>query len=134
MAKVLGQDEERATPYHRKKSGRVVGHRSRWVVLGHHLAAIAGPGPLVGRVLASQFGYLPGTLWILIGATLGGGVHAALVMFASIRRGGKSVGPMLKEEVGPIVGFSAMFLFLAITTTPLHVPWTAWVKTLPVSP
>ncbi len=89
---------------------------NKWVVFGHHFAAIAGPGPLVGPVLAAQFGYLPGMLWLLVGATLGGGVHDAIVMFASIRRGGKSLGQMLKEEVNPVVGFVAMISVLAIMT------------------
>src|SRR5437870_2433718 len=84
------------------------------MVFGHHFAAIAGPGPLVGPVLAAQFGFLPGTLWILIGATLGGGVHDMIVLFASIRRGGKTLGQMVREEIGRGVGLLALVSVLAI--------------------
>src|SRR5207253_6440210 len=87
---------------------------NRWMVFGHHFAAIAGPGPLVGPVLAAQFGFLPGTLWILIGATLGGGVHDMVVLFASIRRGGKTLGQMVKDEIGRGVGLLALISVLAI--------------------
>ena len=104
MAKVLVLDEPRAPPAVTSSDGKDFVPTNKWVVFGHHFAAIAGPGPLVGPVLAAQFGYLPGTLWILIGATLGGGVHDAMVMFGSIRRGGKSLGQMLKEEINPVVG------------------------------
>lgn len=99
ITKVLVLDAHRAPPSITKQDGKDYVPTNRWVVFGHHFAAIAGPGPLVGPVLAAQFGYLPGMLWILVGATLGGGVHDAIVMFASIRRGGKSVGQMLKDEV-----------------------------------
>src|SRR5690606_138404 len=92
MAKVLTIDERRAPPAVTRADGKDFVPTNKWVVFGHHFAAIAGPGPLVGPVLAAQFGYLPGTLWILIGATLGGGVHDAVVLFASIRRDGKSLG------------------------------------------
>ncbi len=134
MTKVLVLDDQRATPAHTKQDGKDFVPTNKWVVFGHHFAAIAGPGPLVGPVLASQFGYLPGTLWILIGATLGGGVHDAIVMFASIRRGGKSVGQMLKEEVNPVVGFVAMISVLAIMTILLAVLGLVVVKALAESP
>lgn len=134
MTKVLVLDDQRATPAHTKKDGKDFVPTSKWVVFGHHFAAIAGPGPLVGPVLAAQFGYLPGTLWILIGATLGGGVHDAIVMFASIRRGGKSVGQMLKEEVNPIVGLVAMISVLCIMTILLAVLGLVVVKALAESP
>ncbi len=134
VTKVLVLDKQRATPAHTKKDGKDFVPTNQWVVFGHHFAAIAGPGPLVGPVLASQFGYLPGTLWILIGATLGGGVHDAIVMFASIRRGGKSVGQMLKEEVGSVVGFVAMVSILAIMTILLAVLGLVVVKALAESP
>src|ERR1043166_9005452 len=119
--KVLVLNEERATPAILQNDNKDYVPTNRWVVFGHHFAAIAGPGPLVGPVLAAQFGYLPGMLWILIGATLGGGVHDAVVMFASIRRGAKSVGQMLKDEVNPIVGLVAMVSILAIMTILLAV-------------
>jgi carbon starvation protein len=134
MTKVLVLDDQRATPAHTKKDGKDFVPTSKWVVFGHHFAAIAGPGPLVGPVLAAQFGYLPGTLWILIGATLGGGVHDAIVMFASIRRGGKSVGQMLKEEVNPVVGLVAMISVLCIMTILLAVLGLVVVKALAESP
>jgi carbon starvation protein len=134
VTKVLVLDKQRATPAHTKQDGKDFVPTNQWVVFGHHFAAIAGPGPLVGPVLASQFGYLPGTLWILIGATLGGGVHDAIVMFASIRRGGKSVGQMLKEEVNSVVGFVAMISILAIMTILLAVLGLVVVKALAESP
>ena len=134
VTKVLVLDNERATPAHTKKDGKDFVPTNKWVVFGHHFAAIAGPGPLVGPVLAAQFGYLPGMLWILIGATLGGGVHDAIVMFASIRRGGKSVGQMLKEEVNPVVGLIAMVSILAIMTILLAVLGLVVVKALAESP
>ena len=134
MTKVLVLDAHRAPPAVTHKDGKDFVPTNKWVVFGHHFAAIAGPGPLVGPVLAAQFGYLPGMLWILIGATLGGGVHDAVVMFASIRRGGKSVGQMLKEEVNPIVGFVAMVSVLAIMTILLAVLGLVVVKAMAESP
>ena len=98
--KVLVLNDERATPAVLQNDSKDYVPTNRWMVFGHHFAAIAGPGPLVGPVLAAQFGFLPGTLWILIGATLGGGVHDMIVLFASIRRGGKTLGQMVKEEIG----------------------------------
>ena len=134
ITKVLVLDKPRAPPSVTHKDGKDFVPTNKWVVFGHHFAAIAGPGPLVGPVLAAQFGYLPGMLWILIGATLGGGVHDAIVMFASIRRGGKSVGQMLKEEVNPVVGFVAMVSVLAIMTILLAVLGLVVVKALAESP
>ena len=81
---------------------------NKWIVFGHHFAAISGPGPLVGPVLAAQFGYLPGTLWILIGVVLGGAVQDLVILFASIRRDGKSLGQMVKEELNTAAGFMAL--------------------------
>lgn len=134
MAKVLVLDETRATPAMTKSDGKDFVPTNKWVVFGHHFAAIAGPGPLVGPVLAAQFGYLPGTLWILIGATLGGGVHDAVVLFSSMRREGKSLGQMLKEEINPFVGLIAMFSLLAIMTVLLAVLGLVVVKALAHSP
>jgi carbon starvation protein len=134
MAKVFVLDDHRAPPSVTHQDGKDFIPTNRWVVFGHHFAAIAGPGPLVGPVLAAQFGYLPGMLWILIGATLGGGVHDALVMFASIRRGGKSVGQMLKGEVNSVVGFVAMISILTIMTILLAVLGLVVVKALAESP
>ncbi|HVB29505.1 MAG TPA: carbon starvation CstA family protein, partial [Terriglobia bacterium] len=89
---------------------------NKWVVFGHHFAAIAGPGPLVGPILAAQFGYLPGTLWILIGGVLGGAVQDFVTLFCSIRRDGKSLGQMAKEEISSTAGWTALFgvLFIMI--------------------
>src|SRR5690349_8883453 len=112
--KVLVLNEERATPAILRNDNKDYVPTNRWMVFGHHFAAIAGPGPLVGPVLAAQFGFLPGTLWILIGATLGGGVHDMIVLFASIRRGGKTLGQMVKEEIGRGVGVLALISVLAI--------------------
>jgi carbon starvation protein len=98
-AKVLMLNDGRTTPAMLQNDGKDYVPTNRWMVFGHHFAAIAGPGPLVGPVLAAQFGFLPGTLWILIGATLGGGVHDMIMLFASIRRGGKTLGQMVKESV-----------------------------------
>jgi carbon starvation protein len=134
ITKVLVLDAHRAPPSVTHKDGKDFVPTNKWVVFGHHFAAIAGPGPLVGPVLAAQFGYLPGMLWILIGATLGGGVHDAIVMFASIRRGGKSVGQMLKEEVNPVVGFVTMVSVLAIMTILLAVLGLVVVKAMVGSP
>jgi carbon starvation protein len=130
MAKVLVLDDRRAPPAVTKADGKDYVPTNKWVVFGHHFAAIAGPGPLVGPVLAAQFGYLPGTLWILIGATLGGGVHDAVVLFSSMRRDGKSLGQMLKEEVNPVVGVVALFSLLAIMTIILAVLGLVVVKAL----
>jgi carbon starvation protein len=134
LTKVLVLDAHRTPPSVTHGDGKDFVKTNRWVVFGHHFAAIAGPGPLVGPVLAAQFGYLPGMLWILIGATLGGGVHDAIVLFASIRRGGKSVGQMLKEEVNPFVGFVTMISVLAIMTILLAVLGLVVVKALAESP
>jgi carbon starvation protein len=134
VTKVLVLDAQRATPAITKNDGKDFVPTNKWVVFGHHFAAIAGPGPLVGPVLAAQFGYLPGMLWLLIGATLGGGVHDAIVMFSSIRRGGKSLGQMLKEEVNPVVGLVAMVSVLAIMTILLAVLGLVVVKAMAESP
>ncbi len=134
VAKVLTVNERRATPAVTQADGKDFVPTNKWVVFGHHFAAIAGPGPLVGPVLAAQFGYLPGVLWILIGATLGGGVHDAVVLFSSIRRGGKSLGQMIKEELNPVIGLVAMVSLLAIMTILLAVLGLVVVKALAESP
>ncbi len=114
MTKVPTPAEMRATPAVVKEDGKDFVKTNKWVVFGHHFAAIAGPGPLVGPVLAAQFGYLPGLLWMLVGATLGGAVHDAIVLFCSVRRGGKSLGQMIRDEVGPVAGFVALVSIVAI--------------------
>ncbi len=116
MAKVLMPDATRATPAERFNNGRDYVPTNRWVVFGHHFAAIAGPGPLIGPTLAAQFGYLPGTLWILVGAVIGGCVQDMVIMFLSTRRNGKSLGKMARDELGPVGGFAALIGTLAIIT------------------
>src|SRR5213082_2664855 len=101
-AKVLSVDPSRATPAERHDNGRDFVPTHRWIVFGHHFAAIAGPGPLVGPTLAAQFGYLPGTLWIIVGAVLGGCVQDFVVLAFSVRRDGKSICQMAKEEIGAV--------------------------------
>src|ERR1700726_5018268 len=132
--KVLMLNDERATPAVVQNDGRDFVPTNRWMVFGHHFAAIAGPGPLVGPVLAAQFGFLPGTLWILIGATLGGAVHDMIVLFASVRRGGKTLGQMVKEEIGPAVGVLALISVLAIMIILLAVLALVVVQALAKSP
>ena len=133
-AKVLVLNDERATPALVVNDGRDFVPTNRWMAFGHHFAAIAGPGPLVGPVLAAQFGYLPGTLWILIGATLGGGVHDMIVLFASVRRRGKTLGQMVKEEIGSGVGALALVSVLAIMVILLAVLALVVVQALAKSP
>ena len=132
--KVLVLNDERATPAVVQNDGKDFVPTNRWMVFGHHFAAIAGPGPLVGPVLAAQFGFLPGTLWILIGATLGGGVHDMIVLFASVRRRGKTLGQMVKEEIGRGVGALALVSVLAIMTILLAVLALVVVQALAKSP
>jgi len=132
--KVLVLNEERATPAVLQNDNKDYVPTNGWMVFGHHFAAIAGPGPLVGPVLAAQFGFLPGTLWILIGATLGGGVHDMIVLFASIRRGGKTLGQMVREEIGHTVGLLALVSVLAIMIILLAVLALVVVQALAESP
>ena len=134
LAEVLTLDEERRTAAVRHADGKDFVPTNRWVVFGHHFAAIAGPGPLVGPVLAAQFGYLPGTLWMLIGATLGGAVHDCVILFASSRRRGKSLGQMVAEEVGPFAGIITLFGVVAIMVIILAVLGLVVVKALAESP
>src|SRR5881227_2005601 len=113
-AKVMALDNKRATPAERLRDGHDFEPTNKWIVFGHHFAAIAGPGPLVGPTLAAQFGYLPGFLWIVIGATLGGAVQDFVILFASMRRDGKSLGQIAREEVGSVGGFTALVTVLLI--------------------
>lgn len=134
MARVLTLDGSRATPAVLRADGKDYVPTNRWIVFGHHFAAIAGPGPLVGPVLAAQFGYLPGLLWILIGATLGGAVHDSVVLFCSMRRGGRSLGAMVRDEVGPWAGLVAMIGIVVIIVILLAVLALVVVKALAESP
>src|SRR5678815_143805 len=107
-AKALALDDTRPTPAHVLADGHNFVPTNRWVLYGHHFAAIAGAGPLIGPVLAAQFGYLPGTLWLVIGVVLGGAVQDFTILFGSLRRDGKSLGQMAKEEIHPAAGLMAM--------------------------
>src|SRR5947199_3130010 len=132
--KVMVLNDERATPAIVHNDGKDFVPTNRWMVFGHPFAAIAGPGPLVGPVLAAQFGFLPGTLWILIGATLGGGVHDMVVLFSSVRRRGKTLGQMVKEEIGAGVGALALVSVLAIMIIIMAVLALVVVQALAKSP
>jgi len=134
MARVLTLDETRSPPSAVHADGKDFVRTHKWVVFGHHFAAIAGPGPLVGPVLAAQFGYLPGLLWILIGATLGGAVHDSVILFCSVRRGGKSLGQMVKEEVGRFAGLVTLAGIVVIMVIILAVLGLVVVKALTNSP
>jgi carbon starvation protein len=134
MAKVLATDELRATPAVAHEDGKDFVRTNRWVVFGHHFAAIAGPGPLVGPVLAAQFGYMPGLLWMLVGATLGGAVHDSVSLFCSVRRDGRSLGQMVKDEVGPFAGVLAIVSILSILVILIAVLGLVVVKALADSP
>jgi carbon starvation protein len=132
--KVLVLNDRRATPCEVHDDGKDFVKTNKWIVFGHHFAAISGPGPLVGPVLAAQFGYLPGTLWILIGVVLGGAVQDFVILFASLRRNGKSLGQMVKEELNTTAGFVALVSILAILTILLAVLSLVVVKALAESP
>jgi carbon starvation protein len=133
-ARVLAVDATRATPAERLDNGRDFVPTPRWVVFGHHFAAIAGPGPLIGPTLAAQFGYLPGTLWILIGAVLGGCVQDMVVLFLSTRRNGRSLGQMARDELGPVGGNAALIGTLAIMVILIAVLGLVVVNALKHSP
>ncbi|MGC1601775.1 MAG: carbon starvation CstA family protein [Candidatus Acidiferrales bacterium] len=133
-AKVLALDDSRATPAERLEDGRDFVPTNKWVLIGHHFAAIAGPGPLVGPTLAAQFGYLPGTLWLIVGAALGGCVQDFVILFCSIRRNGKSLGQMAREEVSKRGGMIALLAVLAIMIILLAVVALVIVKALKESP
>lgn len=107
-AKILALDDRNVTPANLFNDGHDYDPTNKWVLFGHHFAAIAGAGPLIGPVLAAQFGYLPGMLWILIGSVVAGGVHDFIILAFSTRRNGKSLAEIAKTEVGPVAGFTAM--------------------------
>jgi len=133
-AKLLALDPLRATPAERLDNGRDFVPTNKWVVFGHHFAAIAGPGPLVGPVLAAQFGYLPGTLWIIAGAVLGGCVQDFIILLFSVRRDGKSLTEMAKSEIGPVGGVVAYVAVLSIIVILLAVTALIVVNALKSSP
>ena len=132
--KVFGLDPRRATPAERFNNGHDFVPTNKWVLFGHHFAAIAGAGPLVGPVLAAQFGFLPGTLWLVIGVVLGGAVQDFTILFCSLRRDGKSLGQMAKEEVSKVTGVTAMVAVLAIMIILLAVLALIVVNALRASP
>jgi carbon starvation protein len=133
-ARVMTLNDKRATPAERLRNGHDFEPTNKWIVFGHHFAAIAGPGPLVRPVLAAQFGYLPGTLWIIIGACLGGAVQDFVILFASMRRDGKSLGQMAREEIGKVGGFVALVTVLLIMVILLAVVGLVVVNALKGSP
>ncbi len=145
--KVLKIKEDRETPAHKFADGKDYVPTNKWVSFGHHFAAIAAAGPLVGPVLAAQFGYLPGLLWLLIGAVIGGAVHDMVVLFASMRQDGQSLSEVAKKELGPVAGFCAglaMLFIITITMAGLsmvvlhaleHNPWGTFAvfSTIPIA-
>ncbi|MHA7764837.1 carbon starvation protein CstA [Bacillus atrophaeus] len=116
MVKVLKVNDDKPTPAHTHEDGKDYVPTNKWVTFGHHFAAIAAAGPLVGPILAAQFGYLPGLLWLLIGAVIGGAVHDIVVLFASMRKNGKSLSEVAKDELGPVAGFCTGLSMLFIIT------------------
>src|SRR3989337_2618276 len=133
-AKVLALNDRGLTPSKRMADGRDYHPTHKWVLFGHHFAAIAGAGPLIGPVLAAQFGYLPGFLWILIGAALGGAVHDTVILTASVRRNGRAPAQIAKDEVGPVAGITAALAILFIIIVALAGLGLAVVNALTRSP
>lgn len=132
--KVLETDDSRATPAERLNNGRDFEPMDRRVLFGHHFAAIAGAGPLVGPVLAAQMGFLPGTIWIIVGVILAGGVQDMTTLFFSMRRDGKTLGQMAREEIGPVGGVAALIAVLSIMVILLAVLALVVVNALAESP
>ncbi|MCM3006023.1 carbon starvation CstA family protein [Priestia koreensis] len=132
--KVFQLDDNRQTPAETQADGKDYVPTNKWVLFGHHFAAIAGAGPLVGPILAAQMGYLPGTIWIVVGVVLAGAVQDFIILFGSMRRKGKSLGEMIKEEIGPVTGFIAMVGILGIMVILLAVLGLVVVKALTGSP
>ncbi|MCX5766217.1 MAG: carbon starvation protein A [Gemmatimonadetes bacterium] len=133
-SKIFALDATRATPAERLSDGRDFVPTNKWIVFGHHFAAIAGPGPLVGPTLAAQFGFLPGLLWIIVGVAVGGAVQDFVILCSSIRRDGKSLGQMAKEEIGPVAGFTALVAVLGIMIVLISVLALVVVNALKSSP
>src|SRR6185437_320785 len=133
-AKVMALDDRRATPAERFQDGRDFEPTNKWILMGHHFAAIAGPGPLVGPTLAAQFGYLPGVLWILFGAVLGGAVQDFVILFCSMRRDGKTLGQMAREEIGKVGGIVSLITVLLLMIVLLAVVALVVVNALKNSP
>ncbi|MCD7035725.1 carbon starvation protein A [Metabacillus sp. GX 13764] len=132
--KVFELDDKRETPAETHNDGKDFVPTNKWVLFGHHFAAIAGAGPLVGPILAAQMGYLPGTIWIVAGVVLAGAVQDFVILFGSMRRKGKSLGEMIKEEMGPVTGIISMIGILGIMIILLAVLGLVVVKALIGSP
>src|SRR5437868_2605053 len=113
-ARVMALDDSRVTPAHTKYDGANYYPTNRWVLFGHHFSAIAGAGPLVGPVLAAQFGYAPGFIWLVSGVCLGGAVHDFVTLWASTRRGGRSLADIARTEIGPIAGTTGAIAVVSI--------------------
>jgi carbon starvation protein len=133
-SRIFALDPARPTPAVRLNDGRDFMPTNRWIVFGHHFAAIAGPGPLVGPTLAAQFGFLPGALWIIVGVAIGGAVQDFVILCASVRRDGKSLGQMAKEEIGPVAGYTALVAVLGIMIVLIAVLALVVVNALKASP
>src|ERR1700675_2264626 len=133
-ARLLSLDDSRATPSERHDDGRDFVPTNKWILFGHHFAAIAGPGPLVGPTLAAQFGYLPSVYWIIIGAVLGGAGQDFVILFCSMRRDGKTLGQMARDEIGKTGGFTALLAVLFIMIILLAVVALVVVNALKGSP
>jgi carbon starvation protein len=133
-SKIFALNATRATPAERLNDGRDFVPTNRWIVFGHHFAAIAGPGPLVGPTLAAQFGYLPSAIWIIVGVVLGGAVQDFVILASSVRRDGKSLGQMAKEEIGPVAGYTGLVAVLGIMIVLIAVLGLVVVNALRASP
>src|SRR5215471_17581077 len=107
-------DDARATPAHVLADGHNYHATPRWILFGHHFAAIAGPGPLIGPVLAAQFGFLPGLMWLVAGVCLAGAVHDTIILWASTRRRGASLAEIARTEIGPVAGVTAAIAILFV--------------------
>src|SRR5512143_717450 len=118
-ARVMALDDSRVTPAHTKYDGANYYPTSRWVLFGHHFAAITGAGPLIGPVLAAQFGYAPGLIWLVAGVCLAGAVHDFITLWASVRRGGCSLADIARREIGPVAGTTAAIAILFIVVIAL---------------
>ncbi|MBI1797883.1 MAG: carbon starvation protein A [Candidatus Eisenbacteria bacterium] len=133
-ARVATLDDLRRTPAHAQRDGRDYVPTNRWVLFGHHFAAIAGAGPLIGPVLAAQFGYMPGFLWLLVGSVLAGGVHDLVILTASVRSGGRSLANIAREQVSPLTGGATAVAIVFVMTVALAVMGLVVVNSLKGSP
>src|SRR3954468_21297002 len=113
-ARVMCLDDSRTTPAHLRPDGQNYHVTTRWVLFGHHFAAIAGAGPLIGPVLAAQFGYAPGLIWLVAGVCLAGAVHDYVILWASVRRGGRSLADIARSEISPVAGVTAAIAILFV--------------------